>query len=143
MSFCLGKLNQRLKKYDSLLYATKNPLGNICIMRKASNIEFVCDDLPSLPRDHFIFALTTNLQAHGDKIDLGWEKIYEILTEMDWQVRQREYEKMVKRRELKKELKKREFSNNVRGLAADIRKDFAKATNDIVVREDNKRNLAC
>jgi hypothetical protein len=38
---------------------------------------------------------------------------------------------MRKKREEEEEQKKRSFRNNVGALAADIRKDFAKATNDI------------
>lgn len=82
--------------------------------------------------NQYIFSMTHNWKFEGRPVEWGMDNIVSHLNFIDsW--KNDDYEKFVKLREQKEKWREESKSNNRRALAADMRKDFARATNDIVV----------
>lgn len=135
MDYGVMRANQLVKRYDRDLYAQRNAMGKLIVMRKNLNpgaSDFWEDDKTP---DQFILALTDNWRINGTPTEWGYEQVRLKLAEMDGWVRKSMYEEFCLRRERYEEDKGRAKRNDLRALAADVRKDFARATNDIVVQK--------
>lgn len=133
MSWRVTRLNQELRKHDRNLFVV-NSNGMIQVWRKADRWqanELSYDESGHSQPMQFIAALTDNWQATGSPVDLGIEPVLYKIQNMDSWNKGSQLEAMRKRREKEKEDQKRQKVNETRAIAADLRKDFAKATNDI------------
>lgn len=147
MSGIEPRLTRRLKEYDRDLYAYKSISGTIMIMRQANRLEasdYWQEDVdPALLHPQFIFALTDTGTLQGKPVTWGIEPILARLKGMDIWRNDSWLTERKTRIEAEKKDKERQQKEEFRALAADIRKDFAKATNDIntstVAKIDNRR----
>lgn len=142
------RLTNKLKKYDRKLYAYRAPTGVTMIMREADRMEASDfhqeEEDPALLNPQFIFACTSDLSLRGQPQEWGIEPILNQLKGMDvWRDGSWLKERKV-RIEREKADEERQQKNQIRAIAADARKDFAKATNDIntstIEKIDNRRN---
>lgn len=131
-------LNKHIKQLDYRLYAVDCEIANgetVAIYRKGEY---------STSAPLFIIALTDNWYLNGSPRNWGVDPVIRRLCEMDqWSKANSIYDDLKKERERKEELKQREWKNNVKALAYDFRKEFAKATNDVntssLEKIDNRR----
>lgn len=79
----------------------------------------------------FITALTHDWKLTGIPVDRGIDPLMFKIRQMDSWQRGSELDAMRKRREREKEDQDRQKRNETRAIAADLRKEFAAATNDI------------
>jgi len=126
----LNRLTEFLRKYDRDLFAYRNIEGKTLIMRKV-NKDFLIEDDDSLPRSQMILALTEDWTGRTAPKDWGLEPIYQKLSSMDAWRDEQWLKKDQERREMRERDKERVRRNDIRARAADLRKDFARATNDI------------
>ncbi len=133
----LGRINREIKLYDRQLYAVQSTTGLIQIMRNNRRWDVYILDGKSLiygsDSPHLILNLSRDWGHGSDPADWGLEPLVERLRDMDQWRDDSSYDKMVKQRELVDENKKRALKNDMRARALDLRRDFAKATNDINV----------
>jgi hypothetical protein len=112
-------INRAVKKLDSRLFAIKDTFGVIQVLRK-NHLDDSTD---------FILALTENWQANGKPIDAGTDYVMHRLRYCDgWN--NNDYDEFCKKRDMMEVDRKRQTRNEFRAVAADMRKDFAKATSD-------------
>jgi len=134
MSWRLTRYTQELKKHDPCLFAVESAPGAVQVWRKAGKWEaselFPEESGQSQPIQ-FITALTDTWKPDGIPVDRGIEPLMFKIRQMDTWNRGPELEAMRNRREKEKEDKKRQNKNEIMARAADLRKDFAKAVNDI------------
>ena len=107
----------------------------IRILRKADRLE-ASDYHQSEPElahlnPQFILALTDTWKLNGQPVDWGLEPIMSQLRSMDRWSDSEQFNQMIKRREENEADQSRQKRNELRALAADSRRDFAKATNEI------------
>lgn len=135
MDYRLSKINRALKDYDRQLYAVRAKSGAALVMRSADRIEATMlghVDIDNLrPNPQFIFALTDNWKANGNPVECGIERMMFMLRSFDTWSSAETFESMVERREREARDKERQESNERRAMAMDMRREFAKATNDI------------
>ena len=133
-----NRITQEVRKVDPLLYAVRTNAGMIQVWRKADKptIEGLTEfeDSSKTGSAYFVLALTDNFKLTGRPVDIGLEPLSRKLREMDTWSDPDQFTNMVKRRDNETKDKERTKSNNMRAIAADLRKDFAAATNDVVVR---------
>lgn len=134
MSWRVKRLTREIRIHDRCLFAVESANGVIQIWRKANRWDAA--DLLSEETGHsqpmqFITALTDTWQADGKPIERGIEPLMFRLRQMDGWMRGSQLEEMRKRREDEAEDLKRQKRNETRAIAADLRKEFAAATNDI------------
>lgn len=133
MGWRLHRYNQELKAHDPLLVAVEVPAG-IQVWRKAPNwqaSEFGSDLTGKSQPMQFITALTDNWKEDGTPVDRGIEPLIYRIRQMDtWQSGSK-LKEMRERREREDQDRKRMRRNENRAIAADCRKEFAAATNDI------------
>lgn len=139
-------LNKAVRQYDPRLYVKRLSSGMIQVRRKAAKLgdaDYDVESALSGPPSYFILALTDNWQKNGKATDWGIEPVIARLRSMDLQSTHHSLEEMRVRREQLERDKQRQFSNEIRARAADMRKDFAKAVNDIntstLEKVDNRR----
>lgn len=135
----LSRVNQLVRQYDRKLYAIQTGRGLIQVWREGEREDAVCledDDFDYIlrPNPQFILALTDNWKSSGTPVDMGLEPLALKLRQMDSWNRDDLYSSMVKQREENEADQKRQKKNEIRAMAADVRRDIAKATNDIVHR---------
>lgn len=135
MSEALRRLNRRLKAYDRSLFAIKASNGMMQIYRRPDRIE-LCDYVPSYSSEaaiqaQFILALTDSWTLQGSPVEWGIEPVMKMLQSMDSWRDDTQLDQLKKNREQARENKERTLKNELRARAADMRRDFAKATNDI------------
>jgi hypothetical protein len=87
------------------------------------------------PNPQFILALTDNWKLDGNPVDWGVEPLGRMLRSMDAWNNDSYFSEMVKRREMEEEDRNRMRMNEFRAIAADSRRDFAKATNEFVIQK--------
>lgn len=135
MNARLATLNFHLKIYDRDLFAVMRDTGVYHIMRKGFRWESyswggktltVLRDSPD-----YILSLTKNWRSGGTPVEWGIEPIMQELKSRDNWRDDSQYERMVKNRERQEAIKEQSATNDRRALAADMRRDFARATNDI------------
>ena len=85
----------------------------------------------SRPTPDPVMFLTDDWKIHGNPVDWGIEPVIDRIRMFDAWNKPNLYEEIVKERETVASNKKRELSNNVRAMAADLRKEFAATVNDI------------
>lgn len=128
-------LNQHLKSHDRALYAQRSSNGVIQVYRQGTRWEsFGWGDGVmhySRPSPHFILALTENWTLNTPGVDWGIEPVIWKLKEWDSWRDGGPLHFMRKERERAADIKERSLANEFRALAADSRRDFAKATNGI------------
>lgn len=133
MSWRVTRITQELQKHDRCLFATQTHNG-IQVWRKADRWEAA--DLSSEESGHsrplqFITALTDTWKPDGNPVDHGIDPLLYKIRQMDTWNQASILNDMRKRREKEEEDKKRQTKNENRAIAYDMRKEFAKATNDI------------
>lgn len=144
-------LNRLVKGYDPKLYAKRASNGMVQVYRDSVKWEsYILGGAMlhySTPNPHLIFCLTDNWSVRGRPVEWGLEPVYGRLQMIDDYNRAESVVDELERQEQKqRELDARAQSNDIRARAADMRKDFAKATNDIntstIAKLDNRRKRA-
>lgn len=143
MSWRTSRITQELKLHDSDLFC-KEVNGCLQIWRKISR--WISADIysgDSFPAQ-FIFSLTHDWSLSGTPVEWGMEPIMKRVKEMDSWSKQDLLDSMRKKRDRIKDQKEQSIRNDFRARAADLRKDFARATNDIntstLEKVDSRRN---
>ena len=134
MSYRLSRLNRAIKDYDKDLYVIRSPNGMDQVWRKSLPKDlFGLTEAShsSKPNVNFILALTDDLKLTGNPVEWGIEPIIATLKSWDNWRDDTQFEKMKKRREFNEESEKNSQKHEFRARAADMRKDFARATNEI------------
>ncbi len=132
----LSSINRHLKKYDPDLFAERsNESDLIGIYRRTVRWEsysYYGVNL-SVSRPHLepVTYLTNTWTIHGTPVDWGIEPVIDRIRSLDAWNQDRFYEDLVEERERAAQNKQRALKNEIRARAADMRKDFAKAVNDI------------
>lgn len=135
------RINQELTKYDKRLYAVRSHTGLVQVFREGERADSTDIDLSSVdsfilrPHPQLILSLTDTWTANGRPVEWGIEPICKKIREMDSWRDDSHYERMLDLRERDKKDKDRSNLNEFRAVAADMRRDFARATNDIVVQK--------
>lgn len=144
----VSRINEVVKKYDRRLYAIQIPQGMIQIHRQADRME-ASDFNQEIPETahlfpQFIFALTDTWKLQGQPVDWGIEPIRQKLRQLDSWRDDSHYARIVENRDRIARDKDRMHKNELRATALDMRRDFAKATNDIntssLAKIDARRN---
>jgi hypothetical protein len=135
MDWKLERLNNEVKSYWRDLYAIRTSSGMLQIYKRGVRWETFTFEGRTLhysrPNPQFILALTDTWTLTGKPVDWGIEPTMSRIREMDSWRDDRIYEDLVKERERAKANKDRAYRNEIRARAYDLRKDFARATNDI------------
>ena len=130
----LRRINEVVKQFDRNLFAYDSS-GKVLIMRQASRLEAsdFNQSAPDLARmnPQLIFALTDSWKVDGNPVEWGLEPIVDQLKQRDSWAQADLFRNMVKKREQDESDKQRANRNELRAQAADLRRDFARATNDI------------
>ena len=138
MDTYVKRLTQEVKSYSKDLYADRSPNGNVQIYRRATryeSYEFQGKILTvSLPLPQLVLCLTDNWLPSGKPVEWGIEPLCSKIRAIDSHRDDSYFEKMVKQREEIDSTNKQSRRNEIRAIAADMRKDFAKATNDVSVQ---------
>lgn len=141
-------LNRLVKGYDANLYAKRASNGMVQVYRNSVRWESYAFGSTmlhySVPNPHLIFCLTDSWNVKGRPVDWGLEPVYSRLQMIDDHNRTESVVDELDRLEKQQmELDARAQSNDIRARAADMRRDFAKATNDIntstIAKIDNRR----
>lgn len=133
MSYRLARLNQTVKKLDPDLYVIENSSGMRQIWRKAKrkDLEGLEESGRTELSNELILALTDTFTLRGKPVDWGLEPIVSQLKSMDSWRDDRIYDDMVERRKRQEEWSKESQRHEIRARAADMRKDVARAFNDV------------
>ncbi len=122
-----------VKRYDPLLYCESRD-GKLCIYRKSQRIESY--DVNGVrigfvrPAPFIVFALTDSWSLAGEPRDWGLLPIRERLTMIDSWHRDVAKE-LLDKQEARAKSKDRDLDNHIESYLKDVRKDFARATNDV------------
>lgn len=140
-------LNKHLKGHDRYLYAIRTGNDMVQVYRQSTRWDSYEVDGKTLtvsrPNPQFIIALTADWTLRSKPVEWGIEPLMWKLKEMDSWRDDRQLEKIRRERETRAELTKRAERNETRAIAADLRRDFARETNDVntstLERVDNRR----
>ncbi len=130
----IARLTHELQTHDRKLFAKRVSNGMIQIHRygeRLSDCDFDPEFGPSGPASHFICALTENWTLQGKPVDWGIDPVMARIRDMDLWGSATSLDQIRAQRERNKESKAQTKRNELRAIAADMRKDFARATNDI------------
>lgn len=143
------RINQEIKKHDAKLFVFRDPVTDsryICRepdRLEASDYNQYLSDGSEL-RTQFILGFTSDWTMRGSSVEWGIEPVMQRLLEMDSWRDDSMGDSLRKERERKKEDRARMRRNDIRATAADLRKEFAKATNDVntssLDKIDKRRN---
>lgn len=129
------RLSDLVQGYDRDLYAFRASNGMLQIHRKANRLEAsdYNQEEPQLAHlnPQFILALTDTWTLDGQPVEWGLEPLMCKLKEMDSWRSDTEIKGLRRKRERAKEIQANSKRNESRAMAADLRRDFAKATNEI------------
>lgn len=130
----VNRINSELRHYDRTLFCHRTARGAILVLRKADRLDAsdynqTLPDLVSL-NPQFIFALTDDWTANGHPVERGIEPLMERLRAMDLWNKTDVLDSLKKNRETEEARSRQSFRNDIGAKAADLRRDFAKATND-------------
>lgn len=134
MDWRVKRLTQELSKHDRTLYAMRTNIGMVQIWREAEHwhaAELLDGETPHSRPTQFITALTDTWRLDGTPVDHGIEPVMRRIRSMDSWNKTGVLDEMRKNRERAKEDKARQTKNENIARAHDLRKDFAKAVNDI------------
>lgn len=132
-----ARISQVVRGYDHMLYAIEHD-GQIQVWREALK-EAASDNpewygIPSWilrPNSHYVFSLTDNWAMSGKPVDRGIEQVLNHLRAKDAWRFQDFGAGMREARESQARDYARQKKNNIRALATDMRRDFAKAVQDL------------
>lgn len=130
-----------VKRFDSKLYCEKNEEGKPCIYRKSHRVETYDVDGVTIdfirPSPHFVFSLTDTWNLNGEVVDRGLEQIRDRLISIDlWN---RDLAKEIEERDEKnRESRERSLDNHIESYLLDHRKEFARASNDVLTHSMSK-----
>ena len=115
--------------------------GKLCIFRKGSRIESYDVDGVTIdfvrPAPHFVFALTDDWSTNGIPVDHGLEPILDRLKTID--LHKRDLVAEIQRNQEERDASnERALSNHVESYLLDKRKEFARATNDVLTHSMTK-----
>lgn len=131
-------VNRLVRDYDSKLLARRDAHGVIHIYRKSPRADsFKYDGVNYVHVfhvDEYIISLTNTWTHEGQPCEWGLEPIWRKFLQMDSWRDDQGFARFCESRERFKRDEERMQRNQIRALAADSRRDFAKATNDLVVR---------
>lgn len=134
----VNRLNKELRSYDRDLYIERDSFGAMHLYRKARRYKVFeyegCPYAASYDQKQFIMSLTSDWQPGSKPVNWGIEPLMRRINEIDSWRDDTGLDEFQKRRELGEKWKKESHKQELRATAADMRKDFAKATNDIVIR---------
>ena len=135
MDWSVKRLNDELKKHDPLLYALKTNSGMRQVWRKAEKKDaayagFTEETETSSPCQ-FILALTEDWKLTGHAVEWGIEPVMQKILEMDSWRDDSTLSQIRKERERQKDIREQSRRNDLKARALDMRRDFARATNDI------------
>lgn len=139
----MASYTRAVKSYERNLFCAPNLQGVLCIFRNSKRFVPVCvtDDfkLLNLVVDkQFVFALTDTWFPNGVPRVWGIDRVLDRLREHDLQARERFFEEMDAQNERVQKSKDRAISNELEAIASEYRRDFAKATNDILIHSLSK-----
>ena len=126
-----------LKRYDSELVAKRYLDGALGVFRKRRGWDFFrfnndpkCTLWFARDWEDLVLPCTDTWTDLGVPVDWGIEPIFWQIQKLDgW--RNDDYDSFCESREERKRNRDRAFRNEMRARAADLRREFAKATNDI------------
>lgn len=128
-------LTRVVKSYSPDLFVKQTMGGILNLMRRASRMDtFEWNGVVyaySKPVDQFIMSFTEDWQEGSKPVDWGVEPLLERIQEIDSWRDDTGYQRFCERRERNERIKKQTLRNELRARAADMRVDFAKATNDL------------
>jgi hypothetical protein len=130
----VSKITYEVRKYDRKLFAIRVSNGMIQIVREAEHrgaSDIAGDDVSHIQHPQFILALTDDWTLQGNPVEWGLEPIMAKLNKMDSWKQEKILDKMRAAREREEEVKKQSNRNEIRARAADLRREFAKVTDDI------------
>lgn len=127
-------LNKRVREYDRDLFLRRDGGGTIHLYRKKPIVfwyKWEGERLGAVVvKEQYIMSLTDNWYHEGTPVDWGTEPLLRRIREIDGWGQGDEYQEFCKRRESKERDHVRMRRNEWRALAADSRREFAKATNE-------------
>lgn len=129
------RINRELQWYDRELFASELAPGNVRIYRKARRWD--CHAWGgavlkiSRVQPLLVLSLTDNWSMNGNPVEWGLEPIMDRLKEIDDWRNPRRHEELEKKEQRRDEIKKQSQRNELKATAYDLRREFAKATNDI------------
>jgi hypothetical protein len=133
----LIQLSRMLKRYDSDLFPKRSMDGALGIYRKKKRYQFFDFQgsvlLYSQEFNELVLPVTDTWQENGVPVDWGIEPIFWQIQKTDaWRGGEyTDYQRFCEERENRKRNRDRAFRNEVRAIAADTRREFAQATNEI------------
>lgn len=136
MDFYLRRVHKEVSRYDSLLYAVRHG-SQVQIYRQGYSLKdrmlpLELEDHVGRPNPQFILALTDDWTLKGQPVNWGLECIMTKLKSMDsWRRGDDVYKTMLEHRERAERDEQRIKRNEIRDIAKDARRDFAKATDGI------------
>lgn len=132
MDWSLARLNKEVKAFDSLLYAIRASNGMLQVYRQPIRaVANLFESTDFNPNPLLVLCLTDTWTIQGKPVEWGLEPVMERLRSMDQWQSGISYEEFCKQRDLGESNEKRAFTNEVRARAMDVRKDFARLTDDI------------
>ncbi len=146
MDWKVTRLTQELKKHDRTLFAKKTESEMVQVWRRAekwSAADLFYEQTSSSNPMQFILALTHDWSLQGKSVDWGIDPVMTKIQEMDLWSKESFLSDLRKERERAKDVREQSKRNEIRARAADMRKDFAQATNEIntstLEKVDNRR----
>jgi len=131
----LRQLNALLKRYDSDLYPKRFMDGALGVFRKKRAYELYDYDgatlLVAVDLDDLVLPITDTWLETGMPVDWGIEPILSMIQKTDAWRDDTDYDRFCEARAQRKRNRERAFRNEIRAIAADTRREFARATNDI------------
>lgn len=135
MDHRVKRITEVVRGHDRQLFAYRSMDGKVLVMRQgdrlaASDYNQSAPDVAKL-NPQLVFALTDTWRVDGIPVEWGLEPILDQLKSRDAWAHPDTFRDMVKTRDRVKADQERSKRNEIRGLAADLRREFASATNDI------------
>ena len=131
-------VSRLVKEYDSKLLAKRDTHGVIHIYRKRPVSDHFTHEgityVHVFHVDEYVVSLTDTWTHEGKPVEWGLEPIWQKFCQMDSWRDDSGFARFVESRERYHRDQHRMLKNDLRAKAADMRADFAKATNDFVVR---------
>lgn len=130
-----------VKRFDPMLYCDSHAEGKLCVFRKSKRVESY--DVGGLmidfirPAPYFVFALTDNWLLTGNPVDRGLEQIRDRLMKIDLWSRDLVKE-IADRQEEISQSRSRDVDNHIESYLLDHRKEFARASNDVLTHSMKK-----
>lgn len=135
MDVYVSRVTREVKSYSRDLYADRSPNGAVQIYRNKTrweSFEFNGATIHvSRNQPQLILNLTHDWSARGKPVEWGLEPIASRIREIDNHRDDTIYDRMIKENARLDEIKQQSKFNEMKAAAADCRREFAKATNDI------------